>query len=561
MNAHSPTTREAPAAEPDARSRATPEDASTSAAESPPGEPAPREAPPREVELKLELAPADWARLSAEPFVAEALAAAPRAKRLESTYFDTTDRRLRAKGVSLRIRKSGAKRIQTAKLADAAAGGLYDRAEYETPVTGDTPLLGAFDGTPLEAIVGKRKVREGLVPVFVVGAKRRSFTLSDGDATAEATIDEGVVTAGERTEPLCELELELRAGEPAGLFRIARRIAETVPARLGFRTKADRGYALAAGEAPQIVKKIEVALDPEVSAGDAFRAIARACLAQLVANEPALRDLRAPGAVHQSRVALRRLRAAISLFKRVVDDEARRAISSELKWMAGRLGDARDLDVYIATAVEPARAARPDDPDLARVADAFAARREIAYDEALAAATSGRYRLMLIDTVAWVEAGDWTRGEREIRETPIGEFAAALLKKRAKRIRKDGAKLETLDPETRHEVRIEVKKLRYAVEFFESVFVGEDGASRGKKAAKRHAAMLAQLEALQEDLGALNDIAVGGEMAAGFPEPDEALARGLAALERPDGSATAAEHLRAARKAYDRFVEAKPFWS
>lgn len=551
----------------------TPADAPMTPADAPLPQPAPAATPEaadaptgpeREVELKLELAPADWKRLSRHAVLKEAQAGPAKNKRMEATYFDTPDQRLRAKGVSLRVRRIGKARIQTAKAADGPAAGLFDRAEYEATVAGDAPDLAQLDATPLAPLFAKRKIREGLAPAFAVSTRRRILPVARDGFAAEMAVDEGVVTAGERTEPFCEIELELTSGAPGALFRFARAIAEAVPARLGFRTKSERGYALAAGEGPQVVKKIEVALDPAMPAGAAFQAIARACLAQLVANEAALRDLRAPGAVHQSRVALRRLRAAMTLFKRVVEDDRRRAVSAELKWMANALGAARDLDVYVATVIEPLRAAHPDDADLARVAEAFAARREAAYAAALEASTGERYRLMLIDTAAWIEAGDWLVAERPLRDAPVEGFAARLLKKRAKRIRKEGAGIATLEPEARHELRIEVKKLRYAVEFFESAFTrpraDDEGAKRARKAGKRHAAILGALEALQEDLGALNDIAVGETMAARFVDPDPALARGLAKLARPDAEEAAAAHLAAARKAYKRFAAAKPFW-
>lgn len=522
---------------------------------------APPSAPAREVELKLELAPADWKRLARHPLLKAALAAAPKAKRTEATYFDTPDGRLRAQGVSLRIRRTGSARIQTAKAGGKLAAALFDRAEIETPVVGDAPDLAAFAGTPLAPLFAKRKVRERLVPAFGVSVRRRTLAITDGGFAAEMVVDEGTVRAGDRTEPVCEIELELRAGGPADLFAFARRIAEIVPARLGFRTKADRGFALGAGEGPRVVKKIEVALDPAMTAGGAFQAIARACLAQLVANEQALRDLRAPGAIHQSRVALRRLRAAISLFKSVVEDERRRAVSAELKWMANALGDARDLDVQIATVVEPMRAAHPDDADLAHLAAVFAARRDAASAQAREASTSERYRLMLIDTAAWIEAGAWLAGENAVRDASVSDFARRLLKKRRKRIARDGADLSTLDPETRHELRIEVKKLRYAVEFFETAFAAKEGKKAARVRGRRHAEMLGRLETLQEDLGALNDLAVGARMEALLDPADEALARGFAKLARPDAAEAGAEHLASARKALAKLGKATPFWT
>ncbi|WP_188910880.1 CYTH and CHAD domain-containing protein [Salinarimonas ramus] len=536
-------------------------------------EPAPQPSPPREIELKLELAPADWKRLARAPFLAEPLAAAAKAKRTEATYFDTPDGRLRKAGVSLRLRRTGAKTVQTAKASEGVAAGLFDRTEVEAETAGETPDLALLDGTPFEALFSKRKVREGIAPAFTVSMRRRTLIVTDGGFVAEMVVDEGSVTAGERSEPVCEIELELRAGAAADLFAFARRIAESVPARLGFRTKSDRGYALLAGEASRVVKKIEVALDPAMSAGAAFQAIARACLAQLVANEEALRSLGAPGAIHQSRVALRRLRAAISLFKIVVEDERRRAVSAELKWMANALGAARDLDVQIATMVEPARAAEPDDPDLAHLAAAFAARREAALADAREASLGERYRLMLVDTAAWIEAGAWLEGERPQRDAPVAEFAARLLRKKRKRIAREGADLAALDADTRHEVRIEVKKLRYATEFFESVFAtphvagetAKEARKQAKKAARkataRHAAMLSLLETLQEDLGALNDLAVGARMSEGFDASDEALARGFAKLARPDAEEAFEEHMAAAVKAHRKLANANPFWS
>ncbi|MGJ3263732.1 MAG: CHAD domain-containing protein, partial [Salinarimonas sp.] len=313
------------------------------------------------------------------------------------------------------------------------------------------------------------------------------------------------------------------------------------------------------GEGARVVSESGAAVEPAMPAGAVFQPSARGCVDQRVANEQALRDIGAPGAIHQSRVALRRLRAAISLFRRVVEDDRRRAVSAELKWMADALGEARDLDVQIATAVEPLRTAHPDDADLAHLARAFAERRDAALAQARAASLSERYRLMLIDTAAWVEAGDWLAGDIPLRDAPVAAFAGRLLKKRRKRIAREGAELATLDPETRHELRIEVKKLRYAVEFFETAFAGDKaGEKAGEKGgakkraaarARRHAEMLAQLEALQEDLGALNDLAVGSRIEERFDPADEALVRGFAKLARPDAARAGAEHPAAAEKA------------
>lgn len=543
-------------------------------------------APLREIELKLDLDRTALDALRGHAAFAAALAKAKAPRRLLATYFDTPDGRLAAQGASLRIRREGRVRVQTLKIGSRAAAGLFDRDEWEVRVAGDTLDFDALAATPLAKLFAKRKVRAALAPLYAVETRRRILSLDESGAQARLVLDEGTVRVGERSEPFCEIELELVQGTHADLFRIARGLAEAAPLSLGTRSKAQRGAALAAGEGPRIVKQVPPGLTPAMSAGEAFQAIARACLKQLAGNEATLREQRAPGAVHQSRVALRRLRAALSLFAPILEEGPRRALSAELKWMADQLGAARDLDVVIATVVEPMRAGDPEDPALVRLSEAFAARREEAFARALAASSSARYRLMQIDAAAFVEAGNWREGANATRDEPVARFARRSLRKRAAKVlaglgctpaakpgRRDtlaepigkGAArraLAALSIEARHDLRIAVKKLRYATEFFAGIFVGgEAGDLSAKAAGARHEATLDALEALQEDLGALNDLAVGDRLAASFPEPDPLLAEGLARLARPDAEDAAAEHLAAAAKAVKRLASAKPFWA
>src|SRR5262249_59320968 len=111
-------------------------------------------------------------------------------------------------------------------------------------------------------------------------------------------IDKGKVEAGRQSSPLCEVELELKRGETAELFKLARMLADEVPVQLAVKSKAERGYALIAGEPPEAVKAAPVALTPDCSRQAAFQAITRACLRQLVANQPATLP-RGPQAFHQ----------------------------------------------------------------------------------------------------------------------------------------------------------------------------------------------------------------------------------------------------------------------
>ncbi|HSP26372.1 MAG TPA: CYTH domain-containing protein, partial [Saliniramus sp.] len=235
------------------------------------------EAAPREIELKLELDPRDLPALRRHPLLRGAFSAKTRTRDLLSTYYDTPDQHLRKAGLTLRLRRSDGTVIQTVKSAGASTG-LFDRSEWEAEVAGDAPDFEAAANTPLTALLAEEGGREALGPVFTVGSKRSSAPVSGDGWDIEVTLDDGYVEAAGRKDAVCELELELRAGSSRDLFRLARELASEVPLRLGIRTKADRGYALLAGEGAQVVKSLDPGLDATMTAGAAFQAIARACL-------------------------------------------------------------------------------------------------------------------------------------------------------------------------------------------------------------------------------------------------------------------------------------------
>lgn len=520
---------------------------------------------PREIELKLELDPRDLPALRRHPLLRPAFSAKSGTRDLLSTYFDTPDQRLRQTGLTLRLRRSDGKLRQTLKSVGASNAGLFDRSEWETDVAGDALDFEATASTPLTPLLAEKGVRKALAPVFTVASKRSTALVSGDGWGIEVTLDDGYVEAAGRKDAVCEVELELNAGSPGDLFRLARELASEVPLRLGIRTKADRGYALLAGEGAQVVKSIDPALSPTMTAGEAFQAIARSCLEQLIANEAALIQARKPGAVHQMRVALRRLRAAISVFRKVVGDAAGTQVSAELKWMASMLSDARDLDVFIDKEVAPIRAKRPKNKDAAQLSAHFARERDMAYDEALAALGSDRYRLMLIDTATWIETGDWlkkagaagkaaAKAKHSKRDAPVGEFAADELARRTKRVRKKGRRISRMEIEERHQLRISVKKLRYAAEFFSPVFAGLDA-----KTARRAGKFVQALELMQERLGDLNDAATSASLSARLDRSDPGQLRAARLLEHDDFG-RAAEAMADARKAYAAFAKAKPFW-
>ena len=483
-----------------------------------------------EVELKLELT----------HDAAEALLAAPpwssdhRLQRLRSVYFDTSSHRLLAGGFSLRIRETGGRYQQTIKAAGAVNAGLFARPEWERFVDdAHRPMLD--DTTPLKALLGADIL--AIAPVFEVNVDRLVWDVPWNGALVEVALDRGDVVAGERRCAVCEIELELKQGSAEALFSLARKIGEIAPFQLGVQSKSERGYLLL-GPALRFVKADPLVLSRETTSADALREIAGSCLRQFRLNEPLI-DRNNPEALHQSRVALRRLRSALSIFKDVADDQTAERLRGEVKWLANTLGRARDLDVLTASS----------DPEYPYF-DQLAAAKEGAYADAAAALSSDRARTLLLDLCEWLSAGEWldASGDAGVRNGLVVDLAARSVDRLRRKVRKKGRDLDTLHEMERHDVRKDAKKLRYAVEFFGALF-------DGKKRVRRRGRFLAALEVLQDRLGEINDLAVAGRIAADAGLAPAA-AEGVIASKQKQQS----KLLDAACEAHDAFCDVKPFW-
>lgn len=509
-------------------------------------------AEPHEIELKFDVTPADLPRLKRRAAAIEGRAGPRDIQQLHTTYFDTDDLKLKAHGVSLRIREEPGRRLQTVKV-DGASGTL-DRAEWEREVAGSSPDPSAAADTPVGDLLSSKQIRRDLSPMFRTEVKRTSQEVRSGRSVVELAIDEVRVVAGRREAAFCEAELELKSGDTAGLYTVARDLIDAAPLRLGVQSKAERGYALRERGARQAVKAETPKLAPGMSVADGFRAIAHSCIRQYRLNETILLQRRDVEALHQARVAMRRLRSAFSLFKAVVADRELAAIKKELRWASEPLGRARNHDVFLKRA---SSGDAPQGADVAGFLELVKDGRERAYDDVLAVLQSPRFVALVLRLAEWLERGRWTRrigddGER-LRE-PIEHAAADILDSRRRKVRKRGKRLATLDPMARHRVRIQAKKLRYAAEFFAPLY-------QGKSERRRHAKFLEALEAMQDGLGGLNDIATGRELAAGLARQGAAaepaftggLITGAAGSQEP-------ALLQDAAAAQRRLARAEPFW-
>jgi triphosphatase len=486
---------------------------------------------PREVELKFRLDPARGPEALA--WLAQGRPQSTKDQR--AIYFDTPGCELSRAGFALRVREEDGRWEQTVK-SRAAPDGKFGRGEWTCVTSGPAPDLREARRTPARAILS---ADTRLAALFTVTVRRRTVEIRTPDSLVEAALDSGAVHAGDCCAPVDELELELKDGAPDALFALASRLADAFPADLSVVAKADRGYALAEGGPVRARHFKTPKLRRRLTAGEAFKVIARAALEQILWNAELLRETPTSEAIHQARVGLRRLRATLKTFKPVIEDARLKAIRDGLKALSAELDPARNLDVFIegAWARDPHSAGDGDEAPRAALA--------AAYERARRAANSPAARRTLLDTLVWVEIGGWTEkgatGARR-RDRPIRDFAARSLERSGARLKKAGPRLARLAPSARHRVRIQAKGLRYVADVFDQLFCDHP---------KRTRRFLKTLETLLEDLGDLNDIATARVLAAGFPHGPELLAR-EAERER--------ELLAAAEDAFGDFTRAKPYW-
>lgn len=460
----------------------------------------------RETELKLVLADHGWRAFARHPLLREAIAA-PHRQTLRNLYFDTPDFALRQQRVALRLRQAGRHWLQTVKCASTASGGLSSRPEWEQPFSGKFDFSQVEDAA-VRSLLEKLRDDSALSAVFDTRFERREwrFAATGGGGELLLMADRGVIEAGGKQEVISELELELAGAPIEMLFDVAGRLAQSLPLRAESRSKAQRAYDLVEGALPVATRAGRSPIDPRLGAASAFRTVALDCIAHYQTNEAGALRSDAPEFVHQMRVALRRLHSALRLFSSVLPEGAAAGLAPRLRALARDLGELRDRDVLQSELLAPVLASN-DTPDIRRLASALCNAREQTRARMLGAFQDGRQaRLMiaLLDTLYRLPPDGDAVDLRKLAHKRLTRAHARMLD--AARNASDG------DIAALHALRIDIKRLRYAIEFF-SPLLGE----------RRSRQALGALVDAQEQLGFLNDLSQAGPHLLAIAGKDPAL--------------------------------------
>lgn len=491
-----------------------------------------------ETELKLLLAPDHVKAFMAHPLIKRHALCPSRLKDQTATYFDTATLLLRRCDAGLRVRRTGDEFIQTLKAGGGVSGGLHQRNEWESQVAGEAPdlvvlreLVGLHTGLARKAL--SDDTAAALLPIFSTRIQRRvwDLRLADG-AEVECVLDRGTVAHGPYQTEVCEIELELKSGQPQSLFDFALQLLQELPLRIGIQSKAQRGYALfhqaQRGDAPapsSASRAKPLQLTRRMPVEQAFLAVVSNCLEQIQANDIADQDSEDIERLHQMRVGLRRLRSAFTLFAGVIALPPE--LAAEFEWISSHIGSARDWDVLSAQTLQALPPATISAIDLAAVRGAARQHATRMHADAVAAVASPRYTALVLQFCRWLLAAGWRAGSDGATilalTQPLGRFARQMLRRDEKRLAKRGAHIEE-DERARHRTRIAAKKMRYDIEFFQALY--------GEKSSRAYLKALARL---QDHLGSLNDLAVADgllqQLQQGRPRlaPSIAYARGFLA--------------------------------
>ena len=462
----------------------------------------------QEIELKLALPGADpltlTRRLAQIPVLARR-----RCTRLHlhNIYFDTPDSALRQRRVALRLRRLGGTErptwLQTLKTAGRSDSALSQRGEWETPLRGARLSLKGLQATPWSAMDPDGKLFLTLAPIFETDFERTIWLLRRPDGSVvEVALDIGQIVHDDRSTPICELELELKAGSSAALFEVANQIAAGIAVLPASASKAERGYALAQGSLQTALRARPQRLSAQLPHAELAQRVMQEMFSQFTANLKSLLVSDDPELVHQARVGWRRFKSARRLFAPLLATQNVPSWQAQLALLTC-LGKLRDLDVArIETLPALADAYIEDDPRRAEVWQTMTTnlqqaanlqRKTVRYalqDPALGAC--------LLATTQWLEGLNASIAAEPAALEPQGSLRR-WTQGRIKHMRKQMklARQSTTEPERQHRVRILAKRMRYNLEALESLLPAKQTQRWRSQAISLQASLGAKRDAIQ----------------------------------------------------------------
>jgi CHAD domain-containing protein len=413
-------------------------------------------------------------------------------QRLRATYYDTADLRLARNGITIRYRSGeDPGPIWTVKLP--VDGAAYTRDEINVEGSGSAVPREASD------LVTAYARSEQLAPVTRIHTRRKRLNLlnGSGDAGTAVVDDEVSVVEGSRVVArFRELEVEDKGAGPQAVARVAAVLQEAGAVAGDSTPKALKALGARANALPDVVSPKKIS--PKQPAGRAVERSLESGIYRMVANDPGTR-LGSEEAVHQMRVAARRMRSDLRTLGPLVEEAWARSLVTELKWIADRLGEVRDLDVM---QMRLRKAGGGMEDSLDSLFASMDAKHDVARANLLEALRSKRY-VSLLDRL--VEASHDPVLTDAAEDQSCAEALPPLVRGAWQKLARRARSLRPGDPDDDfHRVRILAKRARYAAEAV--------APSLGKKVGKQASTFASRCADVQDVLGTLQDAVVSAGM-------------------------------------------------
>lgn len=477
------------------------------------------------MELELRLPPDDATRLPRAPVLAAAGKLRGQAVRI--VWHDSPDGTLAAEGLTL-AQERGIWRLER-----LVPGAL--------PWPPGTPAPIEAQATALEGLDHAMPPAVPAVAAFV--GRRSGYAIETDEGAVTLWGWRGALRAVESERPACRLRL---SGADAAVRTVALALAESLPVEVPRGTLAAEGMAAAHGTAlparrlgaPTLPEGLDVAASFAWVVGHLTDVILHFAPAAAADND-------GPEPVHQMRVAVRRLRSALSIFRHALDSPELTAAASDLKGLGQRLGPTRDWDVFLGETAPEVSAAFPSEPRLTRLLHAAERQRKASHAALRDYLEGPAFRRVGIE-LAWLAiARSWHPVALEEGPVSLPDFAATLLDQRLRKLLTTGEDIEELDTVGLHGLRLRAKRARYAAEIFATLYP--------PRAQHR---FIERLGALQDRLGVMNDRATAAALLAQLG-PKHIFAAGLVLGFIGAGTTKLRPRI---MKAWERFRKTPGFW-
>ncbi len=331
-------------------------------------------------------------------------------RELGNTYFDTPDNWLRQHDIGLRIRRFDDVYVQTVKTSGRVVAGLHQRPEFNAEHDSNDPLLSLHPSDIWPTGKDTATLQSELTPLFSTNFTREQWLIAMPDGSQiEVAFDQGKVEAGDKEDPICEVELELKSGQTDALFTLARSFSEEGGMRLGNLSKAAKGYRLASGYTGDDVKPLAlVSTDKHDTVESCFINSLEHGLSHWHYHEQIYVERESVEALNEIKSSISFIRQLLTVYGGVVPRRASALVRQELKWLEQELEWLNDYDYLEALLDDKGHALRKLDArkflvgELKLVQEALPDREEM-----LMLLNSARYTGLLLDLSRWILTRGW----------------------------------------------------------------------------------------------------------------------------------------------------------